>query len=80
MYRIAPDFETSIPFDLIVYEDAVQFHLEKCQPICLGGNNSNPCLQKSFNELRVDLIKCLRVLHSLHIVHKDLKPTNILYS
>lgn len=30
MYGIAPDVETSIPYDLIVYEDAVQFHLERC--------------------------------------------------
>jgi hypothetical protein len=27
---IGPALETTIPFDLIVYEDGVQFHLERC--------------------------------------------------
>lgn len=30
MHEIAPGFETSIPYDIIVYDNAVQFHLEKC--------------------------------------------------
>jgi hypothetical protein len=28
---IGPVFETSIPFDIISYEDAVQFHIEICE-------------------------------------------------
>jgi hypothetical protein len=32
VFGIGPAIETSIPFDLIVYEDAIQFHLEKCEP------------------------------------------------
>jgi Mn-dependent DtxR family transcriptional regulator len=30
---IGPAVETSIPFDVIVYTDAVQFHLENCEPL-----------------------------------------------
>jgi hypothetical protein len=30
---VGPAVETSIPFDVIVYMDAVQFHLEKCEPL-----------------------------------------------
>jgi hypothetical protein len=28
---VGPAIETSIPFDIMVYADAVQFHLEKCE-------------------------------------------------
>jgi serine/threonine protein kinase len=28
---IGPAFETNIPFDIIAYEDATQFHLEWCE-------------------------------------------------
>jgi hypothetical protein len=30
---IGPAVETSIPFDIVVYANAVQFHLEKCEPL-----------------------------------------------
>jgi hypothetical protein len=33
MLGIGPAVETSIPFDVVVYTDAVQFHLEKCEPL-----------------------------------------------
>lgn len=79
MYGVAPDVETSIPYDIIVYEDSAQFHLEKCEPICLEGSIKGLSLKKSFEEFRSDLISCLQVLHGLHIVHVDIKPDNILY-
>jgi hypothetical protein len=28
--EVGPAVETSIPFDVVVYADAVHFHLEKC--------------------------------------------------
>jgi hypothetical protein len=31
--EIGPAIEVSIPFDVVVYSDAVQFHLEKCEPL-----------------------------------------------
>jgi hypothetical protein len=33
MFEIGPAVEMSIPFDVVVYTDAMQFHLEKCKPI-----------------------------------------------
>jgi hypothetical protein len=33
MLEVGPLVETSIPFDVIVYADAIQFHLEKCEPL-----------------------------------------------
>jgi hypothetical protein len=30
---VGPAIETSIPFDVVVYSNATQFHLEKCEPL-----------------------------------------------
>jgi hypothetical protein len=40
MLQIGPAIETNIPFDVAVYTNAVQFHLERCKPL------SNKILQK----------------------------------
>jgi serine/threonine protein kinase len=72
MYEISPQLETTIPFDLIVYKDAIQFHLEKCEPAEDKVKINPECFER-------DLKECLRVLHSLHIVHKDIKPANTLW-
>jgi hypothetical protein len=32
---VGPAIETSIPFDIVVYIDAVQFHLEKCESLTI---------------------------------------------
>lgn len=79
MFEIAPDIETSIPYDLIVYEDAVQFHLEMCESVCVRGDTFSHAVQRDSHNFETDLIRCLRVLHSLNIVHRDIKPSNILY-
>lgn len=73
MYGIGPDVETSIHFDLIVYNNAVQFHLE----LCSGLNELR--IVPSDGILKEQLLYCLEVLHELHIAHKDIKPDNILY-
>ena len=78
MFGIAPDIETSIPYDLIVYEDAAQFHLEKCSTLCNGGDLFMEMVREDSGKFLMDLVHCLRVLHSLHIVHRDIKPSNIL--
>ena len=33
LFKIGPDVETSIPYDLLVYENAVQFHMEECSNV-----------------------------------------------
>jgi hypothetical protein len=40
MLTIGPAIEMSIPFDVIIYTNAIQFHLEKCEPL------SKPLLKK----------------------------------
>jgi serine/threonine protein kinase len=74
MFEIGPAVEMSIPFDIIVYADAMQFHLEKCEPV------SNPLLSKYGQQFERDLKECLRVLHCIGIVHRDIKCDNILWN
>jgi hypothetical protein len=33
LLEIGPAVETKIPYDIVVYADAVQFHLEKCESL-----------------------------------------------
>lgn len=79
MFGIAPNLETSIPYDLIVYEDAAQFHLEKCKTLCIGGERFMSRVKEDQSKFIANLTHCLRVLHGLHIAHRDIKPTNTLY-
>jgi serine/threonine protein kinase len=72
--EIGPAVETRIPFDVVVYTDAVQFHLEKCEPL------GTPILVEYGQYLESDIIECLKVSHSKGIVHRDIKPPNILWS
>jgi hypothetical protein len=30
---VGPAVETSIPFDVVIYTDTIQFHLDKCEPL-----------------------------------------------
>jgi tRNA A-37 threonylcarbamoyl transferase component Bud32 len=74
MFEIGPAVETSIPFDMVVYADAVQFHLEKCELV------SNPLLSKHGQQFEIDLKECLLVLHNVGVVHRDIKCKNILWN
>jgi len=80
MFGIGPDVETSIPFDLIVYEDAMQFHLEECENIIGKLKKSGNKINIEVERLEENILDGLRVLHSLHIAHKDIKPDNMLWS
>lgn len=69
---IGPQVETYIPFDLVVYSNAIQFHLERCQPTHEAPTH--------IHQLERDLRYNLAVLHSFGIIHKDVKPANTLWS
>jgi serine/threonine protein kinase len=71
---VGPEIETSIPFDVVVYDDAIQFHLEKCEQYSIK------ILRQHGQYFKSDLKECLRVLHSIGIVHRDIKLSNVLWS
>lgn len=61
----SPDY----PFDLISYLDCVEFAMEKCRPIYA---------KREIWEIEERLKYCLAVMHTFGIVHKDVKPDNVL--
>lgn len=74
---VGPRFETRIPFDAIFYSDRAQFHMEKCQGINMLTWKD---YEKNKHKLEHDLKRCLKTLHSYHIVHRDIKPANVLFA
>jgi hypothetical protein len=67
MLEIGPAIITSIPFDIVVYADAVQFHMEKCEPL------SEQLLWLYEHQFEMDVKECVKILHMIGIVHRDIK-------
>lgn len=59
-------------FDLICYENCVEFDMEKCESLRYH-HQYHP-----FPAVEERLKYCLFVMHFFNLVHKDVKPTNIL--
>jgi tRNA A-37 threonylcarbamoyl transferase component Bud32 len=64
---VGPAVETSIPFDIVVYANALQFHLEKCEQY------SKSILWDYRHQFEKDIKECLRTIHRIGIVHRDIK-------
>lgn len=62
-------------FDLICYDDCVEFSMEKCQAITTKKHTL-----KELDEVETRLKYCVRVMHCFELIHKDIKPDNILYN
>lgn len=77
-HQIAPKLQRSIPFDLIVYEDCFHYHLERLTRLD-ELQKLNRFDIKLLQRLESDLFGCLDELHRLHIVHKNIRPSNILF-
>lgn len=60
-------------FDLVCYEDCVEFFMEKGTPLF-----SRAFTPAEIQDIEKRLKYCVRVMHAFGIVHKDIKPDNIL--
>jgi serine/threonine protein kinase len=67
---VGPKVRTFQNFDVVCYDNAAQFLLEKCKPL-----QSQP-----LDEIEPQLLYCLKVMHTFKLIHKDIKPANIMYS
>jgi serine/threonine protein kinase len=74
-YKIGPKFETNLPFAVICYDNAAEFHLEKCEPFITHFENERD-IQRFDEQFRSRVFW----LHQLHIIHKDIKYENLLWS
>ena len=64
MLKIGPKLIFNDVYDLICYNDCVEFQMELCEPVSLQINT------KKFES---DVKECLSTLHSLKFIHKDVK-------
>lgn len=77
MLGVGPKVIFSNVYDLVCYNDCIEFYMELCKTI-----------KQSFNELESNLLKnyerdlklCMSKLHYFKMIHKDIKPENILFS
>jgi serine/threonine protein kinase len=64
MMGIGPRVALEHGYDLVCYNDCVEFQMELCEEVGL-------CIDPRVYE--ADIKRCLGVLHSLKIVHRDIK-------
>jgi len=68
--RVGPELTTGLRFDAYCFTDYFCFGMEMCENYLYSGKTT---IQK-------DLMLNLKLLHSYHIVHFDIKPDNIAFS
>jgi serine/threonine protein kinase len=75
MMGIGPKVISDFGVDVICWEGHMEYFMEECLPNTYRN-------EKEFDRDRLieRLEYCMRVMHLLHIVHKDIKRENILYS
>jgi serine/threonine protein kinase len=65
----APRLEGCLGFDVVVYDDCLQYAMERGRPFA-----------EMTPELRAGLRQRLRLMHDFGIVHTDVKPENVVWS
>lgn len=74
MLGIGPEYHLLMGFDLILFDDCIEFYMEKCSKYDYRPN------EHSFDQIKLSLKKRVRAMHMICFTHKDIKPENILYS
>ena len=84
--EIGPFIYTVRGFDFLVFDNYMCYEMGLCEPLYLiiedlkqqAGNQSSR--EELLQNVQKDLVENTYLLHSLKLVHKDIKPANILYS
>ena len=71
MLQVGPQIIFSDGYDLVCFNDCIEFQMELCQPLTRRDGYSS-----SEQDLKMGLAK----LHAFKMVHKDIKPSNIVFS
>ena len=68
--RFGPYLEKVLGYDIICYNDSIEFAMELCDDV----------KEPHSNEFERDLMEGMKKMHSLQIVHRDIKPANVGWS
>lgn len=71
---VGPYVEHGRSFDLFITDGHIEFLMERCEPINFRK------ISMSAERFKHRISACLRKMHRLHLLHKDIKPDNIMYS
>jgi len=74
MLNVGPRVRLDMSFDLICYRDCLEFYMEACESI-----EYRPA-GLTFEDMGERLKESLFTFHRFHLIHKDIKPRNIVYS
>ena len=82
VFQIGPRPVQPMGFDIITYDNCMDFCMEKCQDICkkwekVKDKDEKKKIHKAFLK---EMNKKLSKLRQLHMIHADIKPENVLYS
>ena len=69
MLEIGPAYHQIFGFDVLLFDDSIEFAMEMCEQNYLEAER-----------MEKDLIEGLKVMHSLKIVHRDIKDKNVSWS
>jgi hypothetical protein len=71
---IGPKMKLDMGFDLVCSRTSIEFYMERCEQIKYRPKGV------TVETIQRRLRYCVAILHKYRLVHKDIKPINILYS
>ena len=68
--RFGPYLEKVLGYDIICYNDSIEFAMELCDDV----------KEPQSKDFEKDLLEGMKTMHSLQIVHRDVKPSNVVWT
>ena len=80
VFEIGPRPVKSMGFDLVIYENCIDFCIEKCEELNYEKLTEKVERKRAVILFRKEMKSMLSIMRKIHLVHCDIKPENILKS